>query len=92
MFGLSRLVELAGKITWQLNERGDRRRPARRRPIRRAALALEELEGRIAPALLGQQIFPTDYPWNQNISSAPVAANSAAIIAHIGGSIGIHPD
>jgi hypothetical protein len=53
---------------------------------------VEELEGRVAPALLGQQLFPADYPWNQNISNAPVASNSAAIIAHIGGSIGIHPD
>ena len=44
------------------------------------------------PTLLGQQLFPADYPWNQNISNAPVAANSAAIIAHIGSSIKIHPD
>jgi hypothetical protein len=35
-------------------------------------------------ALLGHQLFPPDYPWNQNISNAPVAANSAAIIGHIG--------
>jgi hypothetical protein len=44
------------------------------------------------PTLLGQQLFPADYPWNENISNAPVAANSANIIAHIGGSIGLHPD
>lgn len=43
-------------------------------------------------ALLGQQLFPADYPWNQNISNAPVATNSAAIIAHIGNSVHIHPD
>jgi hypothetical protein len=42
--------------------------------------------------LLGQQLFPSDYPWNQNISNAPVAANSAAIIGHIGASIHVHPD
>jgi autotransporter-associated beta strand protein len=33
--------------------------------------------------LLGQQLFPSNYPWNQNIANAPVAANSAAIIANI---------
>ncbi len=43
-------------------------------------------------ALLGQQLYPSDYPWNQNISQAPVAANSAAIIAHIGTTVTIHPD
>ncbi len=42
--------------------------------------------------LLGQQVFPADNPWNQNISNAPVAANSAAIISHIGASIHLHPD
>jgi hypothetical protein len=55
-------------------------------------MSIEELEARIVPTLLGQQLFPADYPWNQNIANAPVAANSAAIISHIGGSIGIHPD
>lgn len=43
-------------------------------------------------SLLGQQLYPSQYPWNQNISNAPVATNSAAIISHIGGSIHIHPD
>jgi autotransporter-associated beta strand protein len=37
-------------------------------------------------------LFPADYPWNQNISAAPVAANSAAVIANIGTSIHLHPD
>jgi hypothetical protein len=55
-------------------------------------LGVEELEGRIVPTLLGQQLFPADYPWNQNISNAPVASNSQNIISAIGGSIGIHPD
>src|SRR5215469_204573 len=59
---------------------------------RRKRLLVEELEDRTVPTLLGQQLFPSDYPWNQNISNAPVATNSAAIITHIGGSIGIHPD
>jgi hypothetical protein len=42
--------------------------------------------------MLGSQLYPSDYPWNQNIASAPVAANSASIIAHIGSSVTIHPD
>ena len=43
-------------------------------------------------SLLGQQLYPSDYPWNQNISNAPVVTNSAAIIAHIGNTVKIHPD
>ena len=43
-------------------------------------------------SILGQQLYPADYPWNQSITNAPVATNSAAIIAHIGSSIKIHPD
>jgi hypothetical protein len=58
----------------------------------RLPLRLEDLEGRVLPTLLGTQLFPSDYPWNQNISNAPVAANSPAIISHIGSNIGIHPD
>jgi len=93
MFGLSRLLELAGEISWRLNVRGGRSWLAHwPQKVRRAALGVEELEGRIVPTLLGQPLFPSDYPWNQNISSAPVAANSAAIIEHIGSSIKVHPD
>jgi len=43
-------------------------------------------------SLLGTQLFPADNAWNQNISNAPVASNSAAIIANIGSSIHLHPD
>ena len=49
----------------------------------------------VTPALgqlLGQDLFPSNSPWNQNISNAPVATNSASIIAAIGGSVKIHPD
>jgi hypothetical protein len=45
--------------------------------------------------LLGNQLFPADYPWNQNISAAPVAANSNAIINNIINLYGngkLHPD
>jgi hypothetical protein len=50
------------------------------------------LEDRAVPTLLGQQLFPEDNPWNQDISSAPVAANSAANIAHIGTSTRLTPN
>jgi hypothetical protein len=36
--------------------------------------------------------FPADNLWNQNIASAPVDPNSAAIINYIGGSDPVHPD
>jgi len=36
--------------------------------------------------------FPAGNPWNQDISSAPVDPNSAAIINFIGSGIGLHPD
>src|SRR4051794_9528213 len=93
MVGLARLLELAGEITWWLERReGSRWLAARRHEVRRTALGVEELEGRVVPTLLGQQLFPTDYPWNQNISNAPVAANSSAVMSHIGTTIKLHPD
>ena len=36
--------------------------------------------------------FKSDNLWNQDISSAPVDPNSAAIISFIGSGIGLHPD
>ncbi len=36
--------------------------------------------------------FPSDNLWNQNIASAPVDSNSAAIISYIGASDPVHPD
>jgi hypothetical protein len=80
--------------------------PARTRLIRRGPNttrahrvrpAVELLEDRTVPTLLGQQLFPSDNPWNQNIANAPVAANSTAIINNIvsnnGGVDGqLHPD
>jgi hypothetical protein len=50
------------------------------------------MEVRLVPTMLGQQLFPSDYPWNQDITNAPVAANSAAAISLIGSTVGIHPD
>ena len=54
-----------------------------------------ELEDRRLLTLLGQQLFPSDNPWNQKIADAPVAANSAAIINNIISLYGdgrLHPD
>src|SRR5437588_438238 len=58
--------------------------------------AIEFLEDRTLLSLLGQQLFPSNNPWNQQITSAPVASNSTAIInniIHLTGSNGrLHPD
>ena len=45
-----------------------------------------------APTLAGCAMFPPDNPWNQRVDTLPVASNSAAIIASIGVSTGLHPD
>ncbi len=77
----------------QSRSRCDNRQPWRRAQLGRTRLAtVERLEERLALSLLGQQLFPADNAFNQNISAAPVAANSAAVIANIGASIHIHPD
>lgn len=62
---------------------------------RRTRLLVEALEDRTMPALLGQQLFPADNPWNQKITNAPVAANSSAIMNNIisqNGDGRLHPD
>ena len=56
---------------------------------------VDRLESRELLTLLGQQLFPSDNPWNQNIASAPVASNSAAIMSNIISLYGnghFHPD
>jgi hypothetical protein len=61
----------------------------------RAVPALEVLEDRTVPTLLGNNLFPADNPWNQAIANAPVAANSAAILNNIIAKYGdgrLHPD
>lgn len=42
--------------------------------------------------LHGVQVFPPDDPWNQDIASSPVDANSAAIVNFIGPNKPLHPD
>jgi hypothetical protein len=62
---------------------------------KRLRLILETLEDRTVPTLLGQQLFPSDNPWNQHITDAPVAANSAAVMNNIVALYGnnrFHPD
>ena len=62
---------------------------------RRTGLEMMELEDRRLLTLLGQSLFPADNPWNQNISAAPVAANSTAVINNIVSKYGpsaLHPD
>jgi autotransporter passenger strand-loop-strand repeat protein len=86
-----RLLKLAGSISWALH--GKTGWPSNsHRTIRRTKPKLESLEDRTVPTLLGQQLFPADNPWNQNIVNAPVAANSAAIISHIGTSTRLTPN
>src|ERR1043165_909553 len=51
--------------------------------------------GKALAALLNSNLFPADNPWNQNISQAPVATNSVAIMTNIIGRYGngrFHPD
>ncbi|HYD35096.1 MAG TPA: dockerin type I domain-containing protein [Vitreimonas sp.] len=45
-----------------------------------------------APSINGCQIFPANNPWNTDISSYPVHANSASYIASIGANEELHPD
>jgi hypothetical protein len=44
------------------------------------------------PAAPKCSVFPKDNPWNRRVDSLPVARNSAAIIASIGASTGLHAD
>lgn len=43
-------------------------------------------------SLNGRRPFPSDNPWNQDISGEPVDPNSAALIAACGADRGLHPD
>jgi hypothetical protein len=72
----------------QFKKRGKGRRRAAPLAVLAASAAVTPVMGQ----LLGQHLFPTNNPWNQDISAAPVATNSAAIIASIGATIKVHPD
>jgi hypothetical protein len=43
-------------------------------------------------SLHGKRVFPTDNPWNEDISQAAVDPNSDNLIASIGSNTGVHPD
>src|SRR5262245_25913607 len=58
----------------------------------RYALAVESLAERLVPTLYGNQLFPADNPWNQNLIAAPVAANSATLVNSVGASSPLHAD
>jgi len=45
-----------------------------------------------SPTISGCAIFPSDNPWNQEVSGLPVNANSSAYINSIGASRGLHAD
>ena len=40
----------------------------------------------------GKKVFPSDNPWNQDVSTMPVDPNSANLIASIGLNTGLHAD
>src|SRR4051794_12799125 len=63
---------------------------------RRLRACAEVLEDRRLLTLWGNRLFPSDNPWNQAVSDAPVASNSAAIINNVislsGADGSVHPD
>ncbi|MDB5172175.1 MAG: hypothetical protein JWN51_948 [Phycisphaerales bacterium] len=63
-------------------------------PSRREAppACAEGLESRTLLSLSGNQLFPADSPWNHPIAGAPVAANSAMLVASVGANRPLHPD
>jgi hypothetical protein len=82
-----------------MNSSNSLRRQARRivlRPRRsRRIIHFDQLEHRSLLTLLGQQLFPSDNPWNQQITNAPIASNSNAILNNLISSYGnglFHPD
>ena len=81
---------MSGRPFW--DHRQNHARMRRRQDGRRKIPRMEALEERRLLTLLGQQLFPSDYPWNQSVLNAPVASNSAAIIANIGAATPVHPD
>src|SRR4051812_38573442 len=61
----------------------------RRSPARPA---VESLERRDVPTLLGNPVFPANSPWHQVVANAPVASNSATLISSIAHDDNIHAD
>jgi hypothetical protein len=57
-----------------------------------AALLLAATVGAQAPPPIPCPLFPPDNVWNADVSALPVHANSAAYVASIGATTGLHPD
>ncbi len=68
------------------------RRTSDRCAFKLVACQAESLEGRRLLSLGGNQLFPSDNPWNHPITDAPVAANSATLVSSIGAGKPLHPD
>jgi hypothetical protein len=49
-------------------------------------------DGGDAPPLPARAVFPSDNPWNRDISADPVDPNSAALISACGAGSSLHPD
>jgi len=77
---------------YQMSRRRIKKRSSTRRAARFAALAVGAAATPAMGQLLGQHLYPTNYPWNQDISAAPVATNSGTIISNIGTTVRVHPD
>jgi len=92
MSRLAQWCQRIGAVSRKSARRGARRAATGSAAAHPRTLGIEELEGRRLLTLLGAQLFPADNPWNQNISAAPVAANSAAIISRIGTGVHVHAD
>jgi hypothetical protein len=43
-------------------------------------------------SLHGKRVFPTDNPWNEDISQMPIDPNSDNLIASLGNNTSVHPD
>ncbi|MCB0353361.1 MAG: hypothetical protein KDD64_07555 [Bdellovibrionales bacterium] len=52
----------------------------------------EDVGGTVGADLNGRRLFPSDNPWNQDISAMPVDLNSDELISSIGRNTGLHPD
>lgn len=46
----------------------------------------------MSPVLAGCRIFPNDNPWNRDVSADPLRSDSAALIAAMAPTRGLHPD
>ncbi|MGE3074539.1 MAG: hypothetical protein AB7N24_00305 [Dehalococcoidia bacterium] len=70
-------------------------RPATATPVPPTATPTSPTSSGSAPMIAGCQVFPQNNAWNQDVSNAPLASNSAAYISRIaalGGNQKLHAD